>query len=114
MPIVRHSAPSKSAVPAVIKVSQDGDFSELLQDSPHSVLYEGKQYPTVLHLFEALKFLPNRPDLAERIRQCERVEQATSISAELADSNFIGRRDWDSNMITMVSNFHLQPAPRLG
>ena len=100
-------------VPAVIKFNQDGYFSELLHYLPHSVLYEGMLYPTVLHLLEARKFLPHRPDLAERIRQCERVEQATSISAKLADSNFIPR-DWDSNMISMVSNFPLQPAPLLG
>ncbi|KAI0284862.1 DUF1768-domain-containing protein, partial [Russula brevipes] len=63
----------------------------LLYHSPHTVLYQEELYPTALHLFEARKFLDHRPDLAESIRQCERVDQVTAISAELAEYT---RRDW--------------------
>ncbi|KAJ7045047.1 DUF1768-domain-containing protein [Mycena alexandri] len=36
--------------------------------SPHPVQYAGKVYPTSEHLFQAFKFLDNRPDIAEKIR----------------------------------------------
>ncbi|KAJ7928132.1 hypothetical protein B0H13DRAFT_2653299 [Mycena leptocephala] len=36
--------------------------------SPHPVQYNGKEYPTSEHLFQAFKFLDNRPDIAEKIR----------------------------------------------
>ncbi|KAJ7110252.1 hypothetical protein C8R43DRAFT_166136 [Mycena crocata] len=35
---------------------------------PHPVKYGGKEYPTSQHLFQALKYLDKRPDIAERIR----------------------------------------------
>jgi Family of unknown function (DUF6535) len=84
----------------IIKFNGYGDFSGLLYYSPHGVLYEDESYPTALHLFEARKFLPHRPDLADRIRQCEHVEQVASISAELAE--FI-RRDWAFVALSTVS-----------
>ena len=86
--------------PLAIKLNKYGEFSGLLNYSLHSVLYGDKIYPTALHLFEARKFLPHRPDLAGRVRQCERVEQVTSITAELAD--FV-RRDWSDVILNMVS-----------
>jgi predicted NAD-dependent protein-ADP-ribosyltransferase YbiA (DUF1768 family) len=91
-------------MPSVIKFNGYGEFPELLCYSPHSVVYEDKLYPTALHLFEARKFLPHLPDLADRIRQCERVEQVASITAEMAD--FI-RRDWGNVMLNTVSKFPL-------
>jgi predicted NAD-dependent protein-ADP-ribosyltransferase YbiA (DUF1768 family) len=91
-------------MPLVIKFNGYGEFPELLCYSPHSVVYEDKLYPTALHLFEARKFLPHLPDLADRIRQCERVEQVASITAEMAD--FI-RRDWGNVMLNTVSKFPL-------
>ncbi|KAH9987559.1 hypothetical protein BJV77DRAFT_950102 [Russula vinacea] len=69
--------------------------------SLHSVLYEDEQYPTALHLFEACKFLPDWPDLADRVRQCQHMEQVTSTSAELA--NFI-RPDWDNVMLSTMDD----------
>ena len=85
---------------SVIKLKPYGEFSGLLHYSLHSVLYEGKIYPTALHLFEARKFLPYRRDLAKRVRQCERVEQVPWISAELAD--FV-RQDWVNIRLDTVS-----------
>ena len=105
-----HHAPSKSAVPSVIKFNRHGDFLGLLPYSPHGVVYEDKRYPTVLHLFEARKFLPHRPDLAESVRLCERVDRVASISAEHV--NFV-RPDWVSVMMNTVSKFSLQLVPRV-
>ena len=84
----------------VLKFNGYGEFSGLLYHSPHSVVYEEELYPTALHLFEARKFLDHRPDLADRIRQCERVEGVTAISAELADFT---RRDWGNVALSTVS-----------
>ncbi|KIK98136.1 hypothetical protein PAXRUDRAFT_824207 [Paxillus rubicundulus Ve08.2h10] len=38
--------------------------------SPDPVEYQGKRYPTSEHLFQSLKFLDHRPELAEHIRTC--------------------------------------------
>ncbi|KAH9986140.1 hypothetical protein BJV77DRAFT_1030130 [Russula vinacea] len=75
----------------VLKFDGYGAFSGLLYHSPHSVVYEDDLYPTALHLYEARKFLYHRPDLAERIRQCEQVEEVTALSAELG---VFARWDW--------------------
>jgi hypothetical protein len=90
----------------VLKFNGYGDFSGLLYHSPHSVVYEEELYPTALHLFEARKFLDHRPDLADRIRQCDRVEDVTAISAELADFT---RRDWGNVALSTVSNQTIAP-----
>jgi hypothetical protein len=100
-----------ATMPSVIKVNGYGEFSGLLHSSPHEVLYEGELYPTALHLFEARKFLFHRPDLADRIRQCKRVEEVISISAEVAD--FV-RRDWGNVILSTVSKCYPSPAPRPG
>ena len=89
-----------SMVP-VLKFNGYGVLSGLSYYSPHSMVYEEELYPTALHLFEARKFLDHRPDLADRIRQCERVEDVTAISAELEDYK---RRDWGNVALSTVSN----------
>ncbi|KAI0301545.1 hypothetical protein B0F90DRAFT_1628377 [Multifurca ochricompacta] len=75
----------------VLRFNGYGENSGLLYHSPHAVMYQEELYPTALHLFEALKFLDHRPDLADRIRECERVEDVSVISADLAEYT---RRDW--------------------
>jgi len=91
------------AMAPVLKFNGYGESSGLLYHSPHSVVYEEELYPTALHLFknfEARKFLDHRPDLADRIRQCARVEDVTAISAEVADFT---RRDWGNVALSTVS-----------
>jgi hypothetical protein len=88
-------------VAPVLKFNGYGEHAGLLYHSPHSVIHEDDLYPTALHLFEAHKFLYHRPDLADRIRQCERVEDVTATSAELGA--FV-RRDWGNVALSTVSN----------
>jgi hypothetical protein len=88
----------------VLKFNGYGKYAGLLYHSLHSVVYEEDLYPTALHLFEARKFLDHRPDLADRIRQCERVEEVTAISAEVAEFT---RRDWGNVAFSTVSNTFL-------
>jgi predicted NAD-dependent protein-ADP-ribosyltransferase YbiA (DUF1768 family) len=115
LPVVGRGGPEQIplGMPSVIKFNGHGEFSGLLYYSPHSVVYKDELYPTALHLFEALKFLPHRPDLADRVRQCERVEQVASIRAELVD--FI-RQDWGNVMLSWVSKLlpYLVPCRRRG
>ena len=84
----------------VIKFNGFDEFAGLVYHSPHSVVFEEDLYPTALHLFEARKFLDHRPDLADRIRQCERVEDVIVVSAELAEFT---RRDWGNTALSTVS-----------
>ena len=81
-----------------------GEHSGLLYHSPHRVMYQDELYPTALHLFEALKFLEHRPDLADRIRLCEHVEDVTAISASFADYT---RRDWGNVALATVRLFFI-------
>ena len=85
----------------VLKFNGYGKFAGLLYHSLHSVMYEEDLYPTALHLFEARKFLYHRPDLAERIRRCERVEEITAMSEGLGE--FV-RRDWGNVALSTVRN----------
>jgi len=101
MPSPSLGAGGGGSMAPVLKFNGYGEFSGLLYHSPHSVVYEEELYPTALHLFEARKFLDHRPDLADRIRQCEHVEEVTAISAELADFT---RRDWGNVALSTVSN----------
>jgi len=64
-------------------------------------MYQEELYPTALHLFEACKFLDHRPDLADRVRQCECVEDVTVISAGL---RVFTRLDWGNVALFIVSN----------
>ena len=96
---------AKMTLPSpVLKFNGFGEFAGLLYHSPHGVIYEEDLYPTALHLFEARKFLYHRPDLADRIRQCEHVEGVTAVSEELKE--FV-RWDWGNVALSTVSNRHL-------
>jgi predicted NAD-dependent protein-ADP-ribosyltransferase YbiA (DUF1768 family) len=87
----------------ILELDDYGEFLGLLHHSPHSVLYEDDMYLTALHLFEARKFLYHRPDIADRIRLCERVEEVAAISAEM---EAFTRRDWVNVRRSMVSRLN--------
>ena len=93
-------------MPSVIEFNgyDDSEFSGLLHYSLHSVVYEDKSYPTALHLFEACKFLPHRPDLAERIRQCKRAELS---SITVGPEFVVFERQASGSMLSMVSKAFL-------
>jgi hypothetical protein len=98
------------AVPQILKFNGYGEFSGLLYHSPHSVVYQEELYPTALHLFEACKFLDHRPDFADRVRQCECVEDVTAISAGL---RVFTRLDWGTVALFIVSNLLRSPVSRV-
>ncbi|KAG8897313.1 hypothetical protein FRB99_008237 [Tulasnella sp. 403] len=41
--------------------------------APYEVIYKNKEYPTAEHLFQAMKFLPDQPRIAEHIRTMDMV-----------------------------------------
>jgi hypothetical protein len=108
MPLPLLGAGGVGGMAPVLKFNGYGKFAGLLYNSPHSVMHEDDLYPTALHLFEAHKFLYHRPDLADRIRQCERVEEVTALSEELGE--FV-RRDWSNVALSTVSNLFLSFLP---
>lgn len=48
---------------------RDQPYFWLSNASEHDVFLDGIRYPTAEHLFQSLKFLPHRPDLANKIRK---------------------------------------------
>ncbi|KAG5723708.1 Swarming motility protein ybiA [Termitomyces sp. T112] len=68
--------------PKRILFDANSEYSYFLMHSPHPVIYEDKTYPTAAHLLEALKFLPDYPEIAERIRQAKEHRDVRMISAE--------------------------------
>lgn len=92
------------AVVPTVRINGYGEYSGLLYHSPHGVMYEDDLYPTALHLYEALKYLKHRPDLADRIRLCEHVEEVVANSALFADHT---RRDWLDVALATVLLFSL-------
>lgn len=65
--------------------------------------YKGEQYPTSLHLFEALKFMPHREDIARQIRS---IQDRTDM-IQFSERNAAARRtDWDQVALSMVSSRH--------
>ncbi|KAI9570621.1 DUF1768-domain-containing protein [Boletus coccyginus] len=70
-PIGASIAPFRSSkTPPVLFYDKDDPFYEFTNFSSHDVIYKGKRYPTSEHLFQALKFLDDHPEIAERIRNC--------------------------------------------
>ncbi|KAG8990906.1 hypothetical protein FRB93_002978 [Tulasnella sp. JGI-2019a] len=68
--------------------------------SPHEVEYDGKVYPTSEHLFQALKFLKNRPLIAERIRTVGPQPRMALNEAHRYASDV--RKDWFDVNIRMM------------
>ncbi|KAG1717636.1 hypothetical protein EDB19DRAFT_1922367 [Suillus lakei] len=75
-----HLPPAQLRLPA--QYSQMGSrrkFFSIMPTSPYygftnfssdPIEYNGKKYPTSEHLFQSLKFMERRPELAEHIRTC--------------------------------------------
>ncbi|KAH0833184.1 hypothetical protein J3R83DRAFT_12213 [Lanmaoa asiatica] len=70
-PVGASIAPFRTSKTAPILFYDKNDpFYEFTNFSPHEVIHKGKKYPTSEHLFQALKFLDDHPEIAERIRSC--------------------------------------------
>jgi len=52
-----------------LRYSITGPYSDFSARSLHSIAYQGKNYPTAMHLFHAMEFMDRFPETAEAIRQ---------------------------------------------
>jgi predicted NAD-dependent protein-ADP-ribosyltransferase YbiA (DUF1768 family) len=93
-----------TSAPAPIRFSNSTpQYFAFLNYSPHRVVFNNAEYPTAMHLHEAMKFLPNNPSFAERIRTCPDVQQVYPLSEELADRDPTSvREDWSAAYLPSV------------
>ncbi|KAL1740309.1 hypothetical protein HDZ31DRAFT_68060 [Schizophyllum fasciatum] len=68
--------------------------------SDHPVTYQGKVYPTSEHLFQALKFLPHKPQVAEHIRTISPSPRAAFTEAHRFQKEV--RKDWSKVNVKMM------------
>jgi len=74
-------------------------YFEFTNFSPHPIRFAGEVYPTAEHLFQAHKFWPVHPDLADRIRCLATPREALREATRL---NRHRRTDWfDVNLGVM-------------
>jgi len=88
--------------PPTIKFDQSRSYTQFMNHSPHRVMWNGLEYPTALHLHEALKFLGHRPDIAEAIRQCSGIHEVYPLATKYAEFQ---RRDWGEQFLALVHLF---------
>ncbi|KAG2013146.1 GTP cyclohydrolase II [Coprinopsis cinerea AmutBmut pab1-1] len=87
---VSSNAPDPSTLP--LRFTQlDSEYAGFMNHSPHRVVYGHQTYPTATHVHEAMKYIDQHPQLAERIRNCENVLDVYPISAEISGFQ---RPDW--------------------
>jgi len=101
--------------PPTIKFDQNTSYPQFMNHSPHRVIWNGQQYPTALHLHEALKFLDHRPDIAELIRQCANIHEVYPLSAKYVEFQ---RPDWGDQFLPLMeevlySKFRQHPDLRI-
>lgn len=76
-----------------------GEYRGFLNHSPHRIRYRDKTYPTATHLSEAIKFLPDHPDIAEAVRTQETVHDAYQFANQ--NAQYV-QPDWPNTFLTRV------------
>ncbi|KAF8630180.1 hypothetical protein AX15_003059 [Amanita polypyramis BW_CC] len=69
--------------------------------SEHPIKYRGQMYPTSEHLFQSLKFLDHKSDVAEMIRVASRPRDAFDLARQYRKSM---RNDWFQVNIKMMDD----------
>ncbi|KAI0047872.1 DUF1768-domain-containing protein, partial [Auriscalpium vulgare] len=77
--------------PTIYFYNRGDPYFEFTNFSDHHIIYENHHYPTAEHLFQAMKFLDHKPDLAEHIRRLPTARAARTEAARLRKHQ---RRDW--------------------
>ncbi|KAJ7123141.1 hypothetical protein C8R44DRAFT_705010 [Mycena epipterygia] len=68
--------------------------------SAHPVKYNGKEYPSSEHLYQAFKYMDNRPDIAERVRTVSKNPTKAFIESMKHTAN--QHPDWDRMCISKM------------
>ncbi|KAJ7074911.1 hypothetical protein B0H15DRAFT_868529 [Mycena belliarum] len=105
---VPHTA--NPAGPAPIRFSRSTtNYLAFLMYSPHHIVYRDVEYPSAMHLHEAMKYLPNNPALAERIRACPDITGVHPLSTELSRMYPDAvRSDWGTAYLPLMEEVILQ------
>jgi len=90
--------PLVSQLPPPVRFNQQTPLSGFMNHSTHRVLYQNKTYPSATHLHEAMKYLENRPDIAERIRITD-INEVYPLSASYQKYQ---RPDWTQVFLSAV------------
>lgn len=98
-PILPVPAAPGPAAPSALRFDQASAYGGFMNHSPHRVMYQNKTYPTATHLHEAMKYMTNRPDIAEQIRLCKDVKDVYPMSANYQQYQ---RTDWSQVFLTVV------------
>jgi ribA/ribD-fused uncharacterized protein len=118
MPQVAPVEPLPAAAPMptsgrAIRFDQHSAYACFLNHSPHPVEWQGIVYPTGAHLFEALRYLPNNPEIAQQIARLSTVEEALGESARWQNAGY-EKPDWPSLYMThltevLIAKFRQHP-----
>jgi len=91
--------PTKSRKPSEIRFYDRGKpYYEFTNFSPHSIRYNGEDYPTSEHLFQSLKFKDPRD--ADRIRQCKSPRDAFTTAQRMSDRV---RKEWHASSYNIIA-----------
>lgn len=93
-------ASSKRAPQRILFYHAHDPYYGFTNFSPDPVEYHGKTYPTSEHLFQSLKFLPHRPELAEHMRTCSKRPRVVFDEAHRFSPE--ARPDWLKVRIEMM------------
>ncbi|KAH7910202.1 hypothetical protein BJ138DRAFT_1153451 [Hygrophoropsis aurantiaca] len=101
LPRPRSATPSDSSTPSrILFYHVNAPYYGFTNFSPDPVEYKGKRYPTSEHLFQSLKFLDHRPELAEHIRTCS--DRPRMVFDETHRFNPEVRPDWLKVRVQMM------------
>ncbi|CAG7849686.1 SubName: Full=Uncharacterized protein {ECO:0000313/EMBL:CCA74095.1} [Serendipita indica DSM 11827] len=95
-----YSTPSKKT--KILFYDKDKPFYGFTNFSPHSVVFEGRTYPTSEHVFQAYKFIVHRPGLAEHIRTFSKNPRDAFNEARRFQPEV--REDWAKVKIDLMYN----------
>ncbi|EIM82303.1 DUF1768-domain-containing protein [Stereum hirsutum FP-91666 SS1] len=107
------TTPNSTNQRAILFYHQGAPYYGFTNFSAHPIEYLNRVYPTSEHLFQALKFMKNDPDIAEAIRKCKTPRDAFD---EAHRSQSKVRGDWfDVNIKKMekVLSLKFQQHPSL-
>lgn len=92
--------PSPRVRPALHFDQDHPRYAVFMNHSPHAIVYNQRRYPSALHLCEALKFYPVKPEISEMIRTCGPVDEVYPLSARY---HLFVREDWNDHFMDIVS-----------
>ncbi|KAH9939330.1 uncharacterized protein BXZ73DRAFT_43829 [Epithele typhae] len=90
--------------PAVIRINRMSEYADLLHWSPHVISHDDRGYPTASHLYEAAKFLPQYPEVAEAVRNAATCEEAVAFGERYRE---YWRPDWPKIQMSILEDILL-------